>query len=182
MFTYWHVSLKLQISAIPTYLKISNSTTSGKHSSNDIGAVFASVIFVTASLRSCRARVILLTNAFPRDWALTKYFSFSWSKLRRHLVKFLRQEAHKHASLHGVSTLKQFFTSSTKFSTTLYQRDDDLQQQTWHFFWEAIGNRNIWRALLTLIEFPATARGAFQCARIFFLNLALTDASSDCRH
>ena len=92
MFTYWHVSLKLQISAIPIYLKISNSTNSGKHSSNDIGgAVFVSVIFVTTSLRSCWARVILLTNAFPRDWALTKYFSFSSSQLhvRLHLVKFL---------------------------------------------------------------------------------------------
>ena len=158
MFTYWHVSLKLQISAMPTYLKISNSTTSGKHSSNDTGAAIVSEIFFTASLRSCWARVILLTNAFPRDWAFTKYFSLCSSQLRRHLVKFLRQEAHKHASLHDVSTWKQFFTSSTKFSTTLYQRDDDLQQQTWHFFWEAIGNRNISRALLSLIEFPATAR------------------------
>ena len=54
---------------MPTYLKISNNTTSDKHSSNDIGAVFVSGIFFTASLRFCWARVILLKNAFPRDCA-----------------------------------------------------------------------------------------------------------------
>lgn len=182
MFTYWHVSLKLQISAMPTHLKISNSTTSGKHSSNHIGVVFVSVIFFTASLRSCWANVILLTNAFPRDWAFTKYFSLSLSQLRCHLVKFLRQEAHKHASLHDVSTLKQFFTSSTIFSTMLYQRDDDFQQQTWHFFWEAIDNWNISRTLFSLLNFPPQRAPWAAMRTHIILNLALTGESSDRRH
>lgn len=173
MFTYWHVSLKLQISAIPTYLKISNSTTSGKYSIDDVGDFIFSVTFVTASLRSCWARVFLLTNAFPRDWAFTKYFSFSSLQLRCHLVKFLRQEAHKHASLHDTSTSKQFFTSSTIFSTTVCQRDEDLQQQTLHFFWEAIGTSTVtfkgpYLALLSLIKFPATTRAVHFNAHAYF--------------
>jgi len=177
MFTYWYDSLELQISAMPAYLKVSNNTTSGKHSSNHIGVVLVSVILFTASLRSCWARVILLTNAFPRDWAFTKYFSFSLSQLRCHLVKFLRQEAHKHASLHDVSTLKQFFTSSTIFSTILYSATTICDNRRDNFFGKPL-TIETFQGLYFLYW---TSRHELECARIFFLNSALTGESSD-RH
>ena len=93
--------------------------------------------------------------------------------LRCHLVKFLRQEAHKHASLHDTSTSKQFITSSTIFSTTVCQRDEDLQQQTLHFFWEAIGTstvtfKGLYLALLSFIKFPATTRAVHFNAHAYF--------------
>ena len=64
-------------------------------------------------------------------------------------------------------------TSSTIFSTTVYQRDEDLQQQTLHFFWEAIGTstvtfKGLYLALLSLIKFPATTRAVHFNAHAYF--------------
>ena len=130
-----------EISTIPTYLKISKSTTSGKHSINDVGDFICLVIFVTASLPSCWARIILLMPYMSK-----------FCKVPFHEIEVLQNIFLSHRCSFvtissnfsdDTSTLKQFFTSSTIFSTTLYQRDEDLQQQTLHFFWEAIGNSTV---------------------------------------